>query len=47
MGGNISITLKDNMFLEGGDRDLARAGHKLAGALNASRRDLQLDTGVN
>jgi hypothetical protein len=46
-GGNISVTLAGNMFLDGDDRSLAKAGHRLGSAINASRRDLTLDTGVN
>jgi len=45
-GGNISVSLIGNMFLEGNERGMAPAGEKLVGAINAHRRDLSLDMGV-
>lgn len=38
-GGTIIVQMSGNMFLEGGERDIARAGRRIAGAVNASRRD--------
>ena len=46
VGGNITVILSDNFFLDGDARSVAKAGHKLAGAIGVSKRDLRLDEGV-
>jgi hypothetical protein len=39
VGGTVIVHITGNMFLEGGDRQLAPAGHKLAAALRAAQND--------
>lgn len=44
-GGTTIVQLSGNMFLNGDDRSLAQAGHRLGAALGAARLDRRLDDG--
>ncbi len=43
--GTTIVQLSGNLFLDGDDRALAKAGHRLAGAIGAARFDSRLDGG--
>ncbi len=44
--GTTIVQLSGNLFLDGDDRALAKAGHRLAGALGAAHLDRRLDDGA-